>query len=82
MRDGNLPVSFIQKYLVKKLDLTNEAEVEIRCQGEAVVPTLQLQKLVELWLRTASTSKRAATSVGTSAKEFVMVLTYTRVQAP
>lgn len=82
VKDGNLPVSFIQKYLVKKLDLTNEAEVEIRCQGEAVVPTLQLQKLVELWLRTASTSKRAATSVGTSAKEFVMVLTYTRVQAP
>lgn len=26
-RDGNLPVSFIQKYLVKKLDLTSEAEV-------------------------------------------------------
>jgi hypothetical protein len=26
-RDGKMPVSFIQKYLVKKLDLTSEAEV-------------------------------------------------------
>lgn len=26
-RDGNLPVSFIQKYLAKKLDLTSEVEV-------------------------------------------------------
>lgn len=26
-RDGNVPVSFIQKYLMRKLDLTNEAEV-------------------------------------------------------
>lgn len=28
-RNGNLPVSFIQKYLVKKLDLTSEAEVSL-----------------------------------------------------
>ncbi|XP_039025073.1 E3 ubiquitin protein ligase DRIP2-like isoform X2 [Hibiscus syriacus] len=26
IKDGNMPVSFIQKYLTKKLDLTNEAE--------------------------------------------------------
>lgn len=26
-RDGKMPVSLIQKYLVKKLDLGNEAEV-------------------------------------------------------
>ena len=26
-RDGSVPVSFIQKYLMRKLDLTNEAEV-------------------------------------------------------
>lgn len=26
-RDGNIPVSFIQKYLMRKLDLKSEAEV-------------------------------------------------------
>lgn len=34
-RDGNVPVSFIQKYLVKKLDLTSE--VEVRCVDKLYV---------------------------------------------
>ncbi|GMI66476.1 DREB2A-interacting protein 2 [Hibiscus trionum] len=78
IKDGNMPVSFIQKYLMKKLDLTNEAEVEIRCMGQPVLPTLQLYNLVDLWLQTASTSHRVAASVGSSAKDFVMVLAYAR----
>ena len=28
-RDGKMPVTFIQKYLVKKLELTSEAEVSL-----------------------------------------------------
>ncbi|GFY90695.1 ABI3-interacting protein 3 [Actinidia rufa] len=72
IKDGNVSVSFIQKYLVKKLDLTNEAEVEIMCQGQPLLPTLQLRNLVDLWSRTSSTSKRVSASVGSSAKDFVM----------
>ncbi|XP_057497130.1 E3 ubiquitin protein ligase DRIP2-like isoform X2 [Actinidia eriantha] len=83
IKDGNVSVSFIQKYLVKKLDLTNEAEVEIMCQGQPLLPTLQLRNLVDLWSRTASTPKRVSASVGSSAKDFVMVLSYSRkVQPP
>ncbi|KAL4352717.1 hypothetical protein GQ457_06G028990 [Hibiscus cannabinus] len=78
IKDGNMPVSFIQKYLMKKLDLTDEAEVEIKCMGQPVLPTLQLYNLVDLWLQTASTSQRVAASAGSSAKEFVMVLAYAR----
>ncbi|XWS46924.1 hypothetical protein CRYUN_Cryun14cG0109500 [Craigia yunnanensis] len=78
IKDGNIPVSFIRKYLMKKLDLTDEAEVEIKCMGRPVVPTLQLYNLVDLWLQTASTSQRVPASVGSSAKEFVMVLAYAR----
>ncbi|KAE8675097.1 E3 ubiquitin protein ligase DRIP2 [Hibiscus syriacus] len=78
IKDGIVPVSFIQKYLMKKLDLTNEAEVEIKCMGQPVLPTLQLYNLVDLWLQTASTSQRIAASAGSSAKEFVMVLAYAR----
>ncbi|KAJ4719680.1 E3 ubiquitin protein ligase DRIP2-like [Melia azedarach] len=82
IKDGQMPVSFIQKYLVKKLDLTSETEVELFCRGQPVVPTLQLHNLVDLWFRTASTSKKVPASVGSSAKDFVMVLSYCRkVQA-
>ncbi|KAA3472917.1 E3 ubiquitin protein ligase DRIP2-like [Gossypium australe] len=82
-RDGKMPVSFIQKYLVKKLDLSSEAEVEIMCRGQPVLPSLQLHNLVDLWFRTASTAKKVPASVGSSAKDFVMVLSYCRkVHAP
>lgn len=78
IKDGKMPVSFIQKYLVKKLDLTSETEVQILCRGQPVLPTVQLQNLVDLWFRTASTSKKVPASVGSSAKDFVMVLSYRR----
>ncbi|XP_068650200.1 E3 ubiquitin protein ligase DRIP2-like [Aristolochia californica] len=75
IKDGDLPVSYIQKYLTKKLDLTSETEVELSCQGERLVPSMPLHTVIELWLR-ASTSQRVAAAVGTAAKEFVMVLSY------
>nr|GMD61014.1 E3 ubiquitin protein ligase DRIP2-like [Ipomoea batatas] len=77
IKDGSIPVSFIQKYLVRKLDLMSDDEVEIRCMGQSIVPTLQLNNLVDLWLQTAS-SDRIPAKIGTSAKEFVMVLVYGR----
>uniref|UniRef100_A0A5B6ZF12 Putative E3 ubiquitin protein ligase DRIP2 n=1 Tax=Davidia involucrata TaxID=16924 RepID=A0A5B6ZF12_DAVIN len=78
IKDGNAPVSFIQKYLMRKLDLTSEDEVEIRCMGQSVLPTLQLNNLVDLWLQTASTSQWVPATIGSSAKDFVMVLAYAR----
>ena len=57
-------------------------QVEIKCRGEPVVPTLQLQNLVDLWFRDVTTKQLAAPLVGSSAKDFVMVLSYCRkVQA-
>ncbi|CAE5956739.1 unnamed protein product [Arabidopsis arenosa] len=78
IRDGNIPVSFIQKYLMRKLDLENETEIEVRCMGEAVIPTLTLHKVVDLWLQKSSKHQRFAASIGSSAKEFMMVLDYAR----
>ncbi|EOA26370.1 hypothetical protein CARUB_v10023287mg [Capsella rubella] len=78
IRDGTIPVSSVQKYLMKKLDLKSENEVEITCMGEPVLPTLQLHSLVELWLETTPKEQRVTASVGSSAKEFVMVLVYSR----
>ncbi|KAJ6413796.1 hypothetical protein OIU84_006573 [Salix udensis] len=78
IKDGKMPVSFIQKYLVKKLDLGSDTEVEIMCRGQPISPALRLQNLVNLWFSTGSTSKRVSASVGSSAKDFVMVLSYCR----
>ncbi|RAL42172.1 hypothetical protein DM860_011955 [Cuscuta australis] len=78
IKDGSIPVSSIQKYLVRKLDLMNDDEVEIRCMGQSLVPTLQLNNLVDLWIQMSSNSDRLPVRIGTSAKDFVMVLVYGR----
>ncbi|KAI5055275.1 hypothetical protein GOP47_0030420 [Adiantum capillus-veneris] len=52
IKDGKLPVSSVKKYLVKKLDLLSEAEVEITCRGQPVVPNLPLEKVQGIWLAT------------------------------
>ncbi|KAL6564436.1 hypothetical protein OROMI_015886 [Orobanche minor] len=77
IKDGSIPVSFIQKYLKMKLNLTSEDEVEIKCLGQPVIPTLSLNSLVDLWLQSTTTEKVSAT-IGSSAKDFVMVLGYAR----
>ncbi|EYU46501.1 hypothetical protein MIMGU_mgv1a006955mg [Erythranthe guttata] len=77
IKDGSIPVSYIQKFLKMKLDLTSENEVEIKCMGQKVIPTLTLNNLVDMWLQTTSTEKVSAT-IGSSAKDFVMVLGYAR----
>ncbi|XP_041005671.1 E3 ubiquitin protein ligase DRIP2-like [Juglans microcarpa x Juglans regia] len=78
IKDGNVPVSLIQQYLMRKLDLTSAAEVEIKCMGQPVVPTWQLHNVVDLWLQKAPTSERIPASIGSSAKDFVMVLAYSQ----
>ncbi|KAJ4851534.1 hypothetical protein Tsubulata_042886 [Turnera subulata] len=78
LKDGNVPVSYIQKYLMKKLNLSSESEVEIKCMGQPVVPTSKLCTVVNQWLQTSSKSGRVLTSVGSSAKDYVMVLAYAR----
>jgi len=58
-------------------------QVEIKCMGHPVLPSLQVQNLVELWLDTASTGHRIPATIGSSGKDFVMILTYGRkVQQP
>ncbi|RYR01039.1 hypothetical protein Ahy_B06g079903 isoform B [Arachis hypogaea] len=52
--------------------------IEIKCMGQPVLPTLRLQNLVELWLDSAATSQRIPATIGSSAKDFVMVLAYAR----
>ncbi|GAB2287429.1 hypothetical protein Dimus_021806 [Dionaea muscipula] len=79
VKDSSMTLSHIKKYLAKKLDLnsTETEEVEVSLQGQPLLPTLELQSVLQLWLQTAPTSDMMVqTTVGSSAEEFVMVLNY------
>ncbi|KAL3634110.1 hypothetical protein CASFOL_021164 [Castilleja foliolosa] len=78
VKDGNITVSSIKKYLVQKLNLSSENEVEISLQGRELHPTLQVYKLSDLWLHRTTPSKTKRVFVGCSAKDFVLTLTYSR----
>lgn len=54
-------------------------QVEITLEGQRLLPSLQLCKVMDLWLHTKPTEKKSV-SVGSSAGEFVMPLTYCRQQ--
>lgn len=45
--------------------------------GQLIVPTLQVNTLVDMWLET-TTPERVPVITGSSAKDFVMVLVYGR----
>ncbi|KAG2585414.1 hypothetical protein PVAP13_6KG388866 [Panicum virgatum] len=82
VKDGSLQISSVQKYIMKKLDLTSENEVEIICHGEPISPSSTLLGLVELWLRRETTSEPARTSLGAPPNEFVLALGYRRRHLP
>ncbi|CAL0299913.1 unnamed protein product [Lupinus luteus] len=50
--------------------------VEILLWGQPVLSSWKLQNLVELWLQTMPKDEKIHTFVGSSAKDFVMVLSY------
>ncbi|KAH7426631.1 hypothetical protein KP509_10G009300 [Ceratopteris richardii] len=92
IKDGKLPLSVVKKYLVKKLQLNNEHEVEITCRGQPVVPSLPLESIRSIWFSTMPplasmkeiynaepTSRRESYS---TAEDFLMVLTYGRHRSP
>ncbi|MFS7930688.1 putative transcription factor C2H2 family [Helianthus anomalus] len=78
LKDGNIPVSVIQKFIVSKLKLGSEHEVELRCMGQPLVPTLLLGNLMEMWLQKQPTSQTISVIVGSSAKEYMMEICYAR----
>ncbi|KAK4361586.1 hypothetical protein RND71_020538 [Anisodus tanguticus] len=84
IKDVNMPVSYIKKYLAQKLSLQSEHEVDLRMLGMQLRPELPLYQLADLWLRAAEQQNSGIrkAKVGGSAKKFVMVLTYARNLKP
>ncbi|XP_039035532.1 uncharacterized protein LOC120172018 [Hibiscus syriacus] len=75
IKDGKMTVQLLMKYLVNKLRLDSESEVEIRCRGQQLQPFLTLQQVRdEIW-----SSRDAVTLLPhTSTADHLMVLHYGR----
>ncbi|XP_068664013.1 E3 ubiquitin protein ligase DRIP2-like isoform X2 [Aristolochia californica] len=50
VKDGTMPLSYINKYLALKLNL-DESEVMITCCGQSLVPTAPLSSVGDIWVQ-------------------------------
>ncbi|KAM7259917.1 hypothetical protein ACFE04_015658 [Oxalis oulophora] len=78
IKDGNMPVSAVEKYVAKKLGLPNESEVQITVRGHPVNPSVSVQQVQDLWVHSTPVSERRQPCVGDSAQGFMMILSYVR----
>ncbi|KAF5181637.1 E3 ubiquitin protein ligase drip2 [Thalictrum thalictroides] len=77
-RDRGMTVVSIQKYLMMKLNLPSEKEVDVWCFGQLIPPTMQVKVLLNQWLQATAAPERVHATTGASAERFVMVLHYAR----
>ncbi|TKY64954.1 E3 ubiquitin protein ligase DRIP1 [Spatholobus suberectus] len=76
IKDGRMTVRLLLKYLVSKLRLESESEIEITCRGQQLLPFLTLQHVRDnIW--TPRDTTRALLS-DSSTTDHVMVLHYGR----
>ncbi|XP_058736563.1 protein LAX PANICLE 2-like [Vicia villosa] len=81
IKDGRMTVRLLMKYLVNKLKLESESEIEITCKGQQLLPFLTLQHVRDnIWTprdTTTTTTTRPLLS-DSSTTDHVMVLHYSR----
>ncbi|KAL8136329.1 hypothetical protein V2J09_002330 [Rumex salicifolius] len=85
LKNGEMPVSYIQKYIAKKFHLTKEDEVVIKFQGEILLPSTLLWDVEDKWSTSGSGGGRSGlvkTEVGDSSEKYVMPLTYSTKLQP
>ncbi|XP_030542029.1 protein LAX PANICLE 2-like isoform X2 [Rhodamnia argentea] len=77
VKDGRMTVLLVMKYLVKKLRLDSESEIEITCRGQKLLPFLTLQQVRDnIWSpnEVVTLLRESATT-----SDHIMVLHYGRV---
>ncbi|CAI9756384.1 unnamed protein product [Fraxinus pennsylvanica] len=76
IKDGRMTIRLVKKYLVNKLRLENESEIEITCKGQELLPFLTLQHVRDnIWSQRDFVTLLPRTS---STTDHVMVLFYGR----
>ncbi|PSR84615.1 E3 ubiquitin protein like [Actinidia chinensis var. chinensis] len=80
IKDGRMTVRLLMKYLVNKLRLDSESEIEITCRGQQLLPFLTLQHVREnIWSsRDDVTTLLSDSSTTTTTTNHIMLLYYAR----
>lgn len=79
IKDGTMTILVLKKYLVKKLGLNSDSEVEIMCKGEHLLPSLTLQYVRDvIWLPNLKNEDDEISSSSSTAH--LMVLHYQRTR--
>ncbi|XP_055815282.1 uncharacterized protein LOC129885095 [Solanum dulcamara] len=83
IKDGRMTIRLVLKYLVNKLQLENESEIEITCRGQQLQPFLTLQHVRDhIWSSTTNAADNILTLLPSETSNHVMVLHYARTSAP
>uniref|UniRef100_A0A3Q7E9V3 Uncharacterized protein n=1 Tax=Solanum lycopersicum TaxID=4081 RepID=A0A3Q7E9V3_SOLLC len=83
IKDGRMTIRLVLKYLVNKLQLENESEIEITCRGQQLQPFLTLQHVRDhIWSTTTNAADNILTLLPSETSNHVMVLHYARTSAP
>jgi len=82
IKDGTMTISVLKKYLVNKLGLNSESEIEISCKGQQLLPSLTLQHVRDvMWssnFKDDQISTRNIASNNYTSMDHLMVLHYRR----
>lgn len=78
IKDGRMTVRLLMKYLVNKLKLDSESEIEIRCRGQQLLPFLTLQYVRDHIWRSPTDASAVSLFSDASTSDHVMVLNYAR----
>ncbi|KAG7550488.1 hypothetical protein ISN45_Aa06g012660 [Arabidopsis thaliana x Arabidopsis arenosa] len=82
IKDGKMTVRLLMKYLVNKLRLEHESQVEIRCRGQELEPVLTLQHVRDAIWRGSRDNPSLSQSItllpNSSTSDHLMVLHYGR----
>ncbi|XP_006361924.2 uncharacterized protein [Solanum tuberosum] len=83
IKDGRMTIRLVLKYLVNKLQLENESEIEITCRGQQLQPFLTLQHVRDhIWTTTTNAADNILTLLPSETSNHVMVLHYARTSDP
>ncbi|KAF5953360.1 hypothetical protein HYC85_006216 [Camellia sinensis] len=77
-QDGRMTVRLLMKYLVNKLRLDSESEIEITCRGQELLPFLTLQHVRDSIWRSPRDAVTLLADSSSSTTDHVMVLHYAR----
>ncbi|KAG7548257.1 hypothetical protein ISN44_As12g034520 [Arabidopsis suecica] len=78
VKNSNMQLSFIKKYLVKKLNLKSENEVELYLENEPLDSSIMLPDLWQYWISTKKDVDVRNVKVGSSGADYMMAINYGR----